>query len=132
MNDERHIALSKAPASMTLIDEALWNEAYKNNSKDPYGMAVIKFCEAWARLMEAEVAKGKTIAECADKASSLADNEGITGFMYGCAVSILSKVWIHGEDLRRWSNRRLQIGNEGDKANDKPGAVLNPALLCIG
>jgi hypothetical protein len=59
------------------------------------------------------------------------DNDGITGFMYGCAVSILSKVWIHGEQLRRWHNLKTQLRDEGEKAN-QTGGVLNPALLCIG
>ena len=116
---------------MTLKDETLWNAAVANN-QDHYGSGVIRFCEAWTRVMESEIANGKTIAGCADKAMSVADTEGITGFMYGCAVSILSKVWIHGEDLRRWHNKEIQIGTEGDKANEKDGAVLNPALLCIG
>jgi hypothetical protein len=77
------------------------------------------------------MAKGATVAECAQRASHLADDEGITGFMYGCAVSILSKVWQYGEDLRRWHNIDTQIGTEGEKANES-GGVLNPALLSIG
>ena len=48
---------------------------------------------------------------------------------YG-AVSTLSKVWEHGEELRRWSNLDLQIGNEGEKANES-GGTLNPALLNV-
>lgn len=51
--------------------------------------------------------------------------------MYGCAVSILSQVWIHGEELRRWHNLDSQIGTEGEKANES-GGVLNPAVLNIG
>jgi hypothetical protein len=36
-----------------------------------------------------------------------------------------------GEELRRWHNKDVQIGDEGEKANETPGAVLNPALLTI-
>ena len=50
--------------------------------------------------------------------------------MYGCAVSILFQVWEYGDELRRWHNLDIQIGDEGDKAN-KTGKVLNPALLNI-
>lgn len=57
--------------------------------------------------------------------------EGITGFMYGCAVSALAHFWAHGEALRRWHNLDTQIGTEGEKANES-GGVLNPALLNIG
>ena len=70
------------------------------------------------------------MGDVAKQTSHDADLEGITGFMYGCAVSILSKCWKHGEDLRRWHNLDTQIGNEGEKANES-GGVLNPALLSV-
>jgi len=107
-----------------------WKEAVEKN-KDGYGSGVIRFAARWANLMETEMAKGKKLKDVADKMSHKADVEGITGFMYGCAVSILANVWKHGEELRRWHNKETQIGTEGDKANEN-GGVLNPALLCVG
>lgn len=108
-----------------------WLEGKKNNT-DGYGNAIFQYAERWANMMDAHIASGKVLTGDDIKAmSNLADTEGITGFMYGAAVSILSSVWIHGEQLRRWSNRDIQIKDEGDKANDT-GGVLNPALLCIG
>jgi len=77
------------------------------------------------------MANGETVEDCADTASHLADSEGITGFMYGCAVAILAKVWVHGEALRRWHNLKTQLRDEGEKANES-GGVLNPALLNLG
>jgi hypothetical protein len=47
---------------------------------------------------------------------------GITGFMYGAAVQILSKCWKHGEDLRKWHNN--EYGHEGE-------GVVNPAILTL-
>ncbi len=123
-------ALKMAPEKMTLRDEEGWKQIVEKNS-DGYGSGVIRFAERWARLMESRIFNGDTVEMCAEEASSLADNEGITGFMYGCAVSILSQVWVHGDELRRWHNLKTQIGNEGEKAN-KSGGVLNPALLSIG
>jgi hypothetical protein len=122
-------ALATAPERMTLKDEDGWKKTVEVNT-DGYGKGVIDFAERWARLMEGRIANGGTVEKCAEEASRLADNEGITGFMYGCAVSILSQVWIHGEQLRRWHNREIQIGDEGEKANES-GGVLNPALLSI-
>jgi hypothetical protein len=81
--------------------------------------------------MEGMLASGQSVSSCAERASHLANEEGITGFMYGCAVSILAKVWAHGEELRRWHNRKTQLGTEGERANES-GDVLNPAVLCIG
>ena len=89
------------------------------------------YAERWARLMEVRMAKGERIADIADQCSHLADVEGITGFMYGCAVSTLAAVWIHGEALRLWHNKTTQLGTEGDKANES-GGVLYPAMLSIG
>lgn len=91
---------------------------------------MFRYAEKWADLMEARIAAGQTVEQCAKQTSNEADTEGITVFMYGCAVSILSQAWEHGEELRRWHNRDTQIGTEGDEANER-GGVLNPALLSI-
>lgn len=123
-------ALATAPEKMTLRDEEGWKKAVAAN-KVGYGGGIISFAERWARLMEGRMANGDTLEACAEEASSLADNEGITGFMYGCALSTLSQVWIYGEELRRWHNLKTQIGHEGEKANES-GDVLNPALLSFG
>ncbi|MCA9222868.1 MAG: hypothetical protein KDA71_21260 [Planctomycetales bacterium] len=115
---------------MRLKDEAGWKKSVDANT-DPYGAAVISYAKRWAEQMEARIDAGESVADIAKEESRKADVEGITGFMYGCAVSILSQVWEHGEDLRRWNNLDLQLGDEGEKANES-GGVLNPAILSIG
>lgn len=122
--------LADAPETMTLADADGWGKAKAANS-DPYGGAVMTYAERWARMMEARMAKGERIADMADECSHLADEEGITGFMYGAAVSTLARVWKHGEALRLWHNLKTQIRDEGEKANES-GGVLNPACLSIG
>lgn len=119
--------LVNAP-SIELADEAGWQ---KFKTVNDYGGAVVTYSERWARLMQVEMANGKKLEDVADAASHEANLEGITGFMYGCAVSTLSQCWKHGEQLRRWHNIKVQLGNEGEKANES-GGVLNPALLSIG
>jgi hypothetical protein len=114
---------------MKLKDKAGWEKGLANN-QDPYGKACYTYAERWADLMEAEMAKGKPLADCAKPTSHDADTEGITGFMYGCAVSTLAAVWEQGEELRRWHNLDSQIRDEGERANES-GGVLNPALLNI-
>jgi len=122
-------ALSVA-GPIELVDEDGWNK-FKSNNTDGYGGRVVRYAEEWARLMQTRLSNGETIPQCADELSHLADDDGITGNMYGCAVGVLAKVWKHGEALRRWHNKETQIGTEGDKANES-GGVLNPALLSIG
>lgn len=113
-----------------LSDEKGWNE-FKENNKDPYGNACVEYAEGWAKLMQVEFAAGKKINDCAQKTSFELGFLGITGFMYGCAVSMLSQCWKYGEALRMWHNLKTQIKDEGEKANES-GGVLNPALLSIG
>ncbi len=116
---------------MKFKNEKMWNEGKAKNT-DPYGSGIFDYAERWADLMESHIRSGKILdAETMKSTSHVADTDGITGFMYGAAVSILSAVWIHGEQLRRWHNKNTQIHSEGDAANDS-GGVLNPAILTIG
>ena len=108
-----------------------WQKGLDNN-KDAYGAAVYQYAQKWAELMEDELGAGRKLEDIAEDTSRAADmGIGITGFMYGCAVSILSKVWAHGEQLRQWHNLKTQIRDEGVRANAS-GGVLNPAVLNIG
>lgn len=91
--------LARAPGTLTLRDPEGWAKSVAAN-QDGYGACTLRYAERWARMMEAEIAAGRTLKECADKTSHTADTEGITGAMHGFAVSILSQVWVHGEGLR--------------------------------
>lgn len=103
-----------------------WDLGLENN-QDAYGRAVYLYAAKWASLMDPLVADGVPVAKCAKDTSRKADAEyGITGFQYGCAVSILSHAWEHGEDLRRWHNLDTQVHDEGEKANER--ALLRAAF----
>ncbi len=115
---------------MKIKDQAAYDD-WKAKNRDGYGGATLAFAERWADMIDAEIAKGSALETVADRLSSRADVEGITGFMYGAAVHFLSQTWEHGERLRRWHNLATQIGNEGEKANEE-GGTLNPALLSFG
>lgn len=121
--------LADAPP-MEVSDEAAW-QSWKDNNQDGYGAGVIAFAERWARLMQLEMANGQKLEDIASATSHEADTEGITGFMYGAAVSTLASCWKYGDQLRRWHNLDTQLGDEGEKANET-GGILNPALLRIG
>lgn len=111
----------------------IWEEGLAKND-DPYGHAVYEFASMWATKMEQAVATGAKLEDVAKDLGHEAAEEapgGLTGFMYGCAMSLLSQVWVHGEDLRRWHNLDTQIKDEGERANES-GGVLNPAILTIG
>ena len=71
-------------------------------------------------MMEQEIKDGASVAEAAERTNHSADTDGITGYMYGQAVRLLSNYWEHGEELRQWHNQRLGYSGEG---------VVNPAIL---
>jgi len=111
---------------------------WREKNSDPYSRRCFTYAEEWADLLEARISIGASdddikavIEKHADADSRTADTDGITGFMYGAAVSILSKAWVFGEPLRQWHNLKTQIGDEGERAN-RDGGTLNPALLNIG
>ncbi len=106
---------------MKLKDKNGW-EKFVSVNNDPYGSGVVRYAERWANMMEEELEKGNNLMEIADRTSCEADTEGITGFMYGCAVSVLTMVWEHGEELRKWHNK--EYGYSGD-------GVVNPAIITI-
>ena len=99
-----------------------------NKNLDPYGHASFTYAERWAEMMENLIESStdepmKVIVDNADRLSHEADTEGITGFMYGCAVSILSHCWKYGEELRKWHNKEYNYEGDG---------VVNPAVFTIG
>ena len=114
-----------------LVEKKKAYDEWREKNSDPYGRRCFTYAEEWADLIEKRIALGETLESCAEKTSHEADTDGITGFMHGAAVSILSEAWVHGEALRRWHNLKTQIRDEGEKAN-REGGVLNPAILTIG
>lgn len=107
---------------LELKDVDGWNKSREANT-DPYGKAALDYAEGWAKLMQVEIDKGNKLVDIAEKTSHELGFMGITGFMYGCAVNLLSQCWKHGEELRKWHNK--EYGHEGD-------GVVNPAVLMIG
>lgn len=106
---------------LELSDIVAWNKCREVNS-DGYGGAALDYAEGWAKKMQIEIAKGKTVAECATYTQDGLGFLGITGFQFGCAMRILSQAWKHGEELRVWHNA---------KYNHKGDGVVNPAILTI-
>jgi hypothetical protein len=107
---------------MKIKDQQKWDECVRVN-KDPYGEAIVKYAAKWGDLMEIEISNGKVLEEIAKDTSHTADEEGITGFMYGCAVQILAECWSHGDDLRRWHNASYGVSNTS--------GTVNPAIMTI-
>ena len=101
-----------------------WEQFVEVNSKDGYSNGVVTYARRWAKYMQHLMEKhNKSVIQIAEQASFVSDVEGITGFMYGCAVNVLSQTWKYGEELRKWHNK--DYGYEGD-------GVVNPAVLTIG
>ena len=95
--------------------------------KDWYDITCFTYAERWANMLENLIESSDedamtVIVNNADRLSHEADIEGITGFMYGCAVNILVQCWEYGEELRKWHNKEYNYNGDG---------VVNPAVLTI-
>lgn len=106
--------------------EQEYKDWYDKNS-DPYSRACFTYAERWARMMEEKIEASednemKVIVDNAKQLSDEADEEGITGFMYGVAVSILSQYWEYRECLRKWHNKEYEYDGDG---------VVNPAVITV-
>lgn len=120
---QKEAAISEKTNGLELeIMDAKVYQDWKDKNTDGYGGAIFRYAENWGKLMQGEISSGKTVAECAEETSRTADTEGLTGFMYGAAVSILSECWKHGAELKAWHNKEYNYAGEG---------VANPALLTI-
>jgi len=121
--DKERAALKEKTAHvrMEFKSKSDWELGLSKN-KDAYGGCVYEYAEWWAKLMQSEMLEGKKLEDIAEKTSHEMGFLGITGFMYGAAVSILSHCWLHGEKLRKWHNK--EYNHEGD-------GVVNPAVLTI-
>ena len=107
--------------------EKEYKDWYDKNA-DAYGRACFTYAERWAEMLEGAIEESndnpfKVIVDNAEQFSYKADTEGITGFMYGCAVNILSLCWEYGEFLRKWHNKEYNYDGDG---------VVNPAIMTIG
>lgn len=102
-----------------------WQKWVRVNSKDGYSKAAMKFARRWAKYMQYLMKKhNKPVSLIANEAYKVCDVEGITGFMYGCAVGALSSCWKYGDDLKKWHNK--EWGNEDAKG------VVNPSIITLG
>ena len=106
--------------------EQEYKDWYEKNN-DQYGRACFTYAERWAEMMEEKIKASeddemKVIVDNAKQLSYEADTEGITGFMYGVAVSILSQCWEYGECLRKWHNKDYEYDGDG---------VVNPAVITV-
>lgn len=101
-----------------------FNLFVERNSTDGYSFGVVKYARQWADLLEKEIDRvgnaEEAIISQAEQLSCIADTEGITGFMYGCAVQALSEFWEYGDILRKWHNKEYNYSGDG---------VVNPAVF---
>lgn len=116
-------------AAFTITDAYTWQD-YVDKNLQGYGYAILEYAAQWASLVEDALKTGSVFEEVVGPLSHEADTDDITGFMHGAAVATLSKVWKHGEALRKWSNSNI-APDQAEEVNAIPGTVINPALMTI-
>ena len=120
--------------------EQIYKDWY-NKNKDPYGRACFSYAERWAEMMEKAIDESEydtvaAIALNAERLSHEANTEGITGYMYQCAISILSSCWIYGKELEKWNNgeyRHVELAiKEANKRKKANKIELKTCPFCGG
>jgi CubicO group peptidase (beta-lactamase class C family) len=120
---ERVEALMADAPPMEFSDEAGWLNAKKINGDD-YGAGILSYAERWARMMQLEMSRGKTLEEVWSNTSHEADLEGMSGATQGIATHLLTLTWVHGAELRRLHNAYW--------GSDATEGTVNPAILTSG
>ena len=110
--------------SLELSDTEGWLKARRVNS-DGYGGAALDFAEGFAKLMQIDISKGKTVAQAYNDNQYQLGFLGITGFQFGAAISTLVHTWKYGEELRKAHNKEFGLG-------DNAKGTANPALFSVG
>lgn len=102
------------------------------NQGDGYSARVVSYSEDWAALMEPRIAAGESIADIAQETSRAADTDRITGFMYDCAVTGLTKFWVHGDELLKWHNRKYIKDQADADQKSAEGKQVSTSMFTIG
>lgn len=129
--EERILGIEVDPAPFQCINIPGWTKWVESNN-DPYGRAAVVFAAIWARNMDRIIIKNSTkgfealspeeIDQCSKEADELAG--GITGFMFGAAVQMLSECWRYGKELQKYHNKQFGV-------EDIDGTV-DPSMITIG
>lgn len=122
-------SLAEYPEEMAIRDIDAYLNALEIQKSD-YAKVIIRTARNWARLMQGQMDRGRSLEDCAEETYEIANVDGLTGFMYGLAASFLSDFWVYGKEFREWYNEDTQIGIEGHIATIL-GKTLNPAVLII-
>ena len=92
--------LRDAPV-LQVTDRKAWDDWHANN-RDGYGDAIFRTADNWGRAMQKHLNEHEAISQKqAEQLLRDVDDEGITGFMFSAAKSMLQQLWIHGDLLTK-------------------------------
>ena len=89
---------------------------------------VVPFADAWARLIQLEMAQGMSLSDAAKATRNEAGFEPLTVGEYVYAIRLLADIWVHGKELRRWHNLKY-LSVEEAYAADAQNSTVNPATM---
>ena len=114
---------------MPIIKQEDWNKHVEANKDDPYGKCCVDVARKVMEILDTDLVEFDPHTLIC-RADDVIDAGGITGFMAGCVASMVSQCHSRGDEFRRKWNLDTQIGDEGERANEK-GGILNPALMNV-
>jgi hypothetical protein len=119
-------ALKHAPAMAR--DEMVWHNIAKHLVKVPSDAATLRFAENWARLMQAQLAKGVSIKNSAEKMARVAYVE--PSCSRNAAFVILLSCWKYHRSLRNWRYGSSRSSSK-KKADHFNGRIVNTVKMMV-
>lgn len=101
-----------------------WKKCKEINSTDEYNKCIIDYAVLMTQFMEfLHKYHNRSVAQSFDIASHYSNSlYGVTGYMHGAAVNIISNLWKYGEEVRVYHNKMFNYSGDG---------VVNPAVISI-
>ena len=119
---ERKIFEVDASTNMQFKDrnsELIWTCFVYRNSKHFYNRSVVEYACRWAKYMQHLIeTQHKNVFQIAENTAHVCNIDCITGFQFNYALSALSEVWLYGDELRKWYNKKYGIKQDGNNVNN--------------
>lgn len=102
--ERKKLAANKATFERIAVPKATWRDSerwqqYRVKNTDEYGNATLDYAERAARLAEGYMERGSTFKQAWAASESVADFDGISGFMASMARTVLAQCWEFGTAL---------------------------------
>lgn len=93
--------------------EKLWRTFVDENSSTVYERQIVEFTIKWVTRMEEAISKKASWQKVLEEVYNNLEHFNVDYVQRNEALSILTRVWVYGEELRRYHNSRFSYEGDG-------------------